>query len=150
MGDLIRRRRRRAGARRVYEEMLRGLAWARDPAGRPFEDAAWAAFQARFPVDRALHEAVDWAYDTLRDAGPPAPWTIRELRLLVRLAGRHPRLFPAGPAAADPSGGGRLPDGEVWAWIGAALPAGLRAIGGEAGFAERRVNRDLAAAIVGR
>jgi hypothetical protein len=146
--DRILRARRRAAARRVYEEMLRGLPWARDPAGRPLEDAAWVLFQARFAVDRALHEAVDWAYDTLRDAGPPAPRTIRETMLLVELAGRHPQLFPDGPAAARRGGEG-LAEAEVWAWIGAAVPDGLRAIGGEARLDARRVSRDLAAAIVG-
>ena len=147
LADLIPRRRRRA-ARRVYEEMLRGLAWARDPAGRPLEDAAWVGFQGRFAVARALHEAVDWAYDTLRDAGPPAPRTLREMKLLVELAGRHPQLFPDGPDAAG-RGGDRPADAEVWAWIGAAVPDGLRAIGGEAGLDARRVSRDLATAIVG-
>jgi hypothetical protein len=148
MGDLILRRRRRVAARRVYEEMLRGLAWARDPAGRPLEDGAWAAFQARFAVGGALHEAVDWAYDTLRDAGPPAPRTFRETMLLLELAGRHPQLFPDGPGSARRGGDGPA-DAEVWAWIGAAVPDGLRAVGAEAGIDALQLSRDLATAIVG-
>ena len=70
------------------------------------------------------------------------------MRLLVELAGRHPQLFPDGPGSARQSGGG-LADAEVWAWIGAAVPDGLRAVAAEAGLDARRVSRDLATAIVG-
>jgi hypothetical protein len=144
--DRILRARRRAAARRVYEEMLRGLAWARDPAGTPLEDAAWTAFRARFAVGRALHEAVDWAYDTLRDAGPARPPTAREAAVLAGLARRHPQLFRAvGPPPEAPA----PRDRDVWGWIGAAVPEGLWAIGAEAGIDAGRVNRDLATAIVG-
>jgi hypothetical protein len=146
LADRILRARRRAAARRVYEEMLRGLAWARDPAGRPLEDAAWTAFRARFAVGRALHEAVDWAYDTLRDARPARPPTEREAAVLAGIARRHPQLFRAG---GPPAASAAPPDRDTWRWIGAALPGGLQAIGAEAGIDVGRVNRDLATAIVG-
>jgi hypothetical protein len=130
----------------VYDEMLRGLAWARDAGGRPLEERAWAAHRGRFGVGRELEEAVGWAYDTLRDAGPPPPRSAREAAVLAGLARRHPRLFPDGPGAGG-DGGGR-PEPDVWRWIGRAVPDGLRVIGAEAGLGADRVNRDLAGAIV--
>jgi hypothetical protein len=131
----------------VYDEMLRGLAWARDPRGRPLEERAWTGHRGRFDVGRELEEAVGWAYDTLRDAGPPPPRTAREAAVLGGLARRHPRLFPDGPLVDD-DGCGR-PEPDVWRWIGRAVPDGLQAIGAEAGLGRGRVNRDLAEAIVG-
>ncbi len=132
----------------MYHELLQGLAWARDPRGRPLDDAAWTAYQADHAVGRDLHDAVDWAYHTLRDAGPPPPWTRRETQVLNELAGRHPRLFPDGPAAPRWGGGGPA-DPDIWRWIGAAVPDALRAIGAEAGIDRDRIAGDLAAAIVG-
>ena len=125
--------------------------------GRPaFADVAEANLDAvhRYLVhlvgDRHLADDLTSATfeRALRDAGPPAPRTFREMRLLVELAGRHPQLFPDGPGSARRGGDGPA-DAEVWAWIGAAVPDGLRAIASEAGLDARRVSRDLATAIVG-
>ena len=138
---------RRSSARSVYDELLRGLEWARGPAGVPLGDRAWTDHVRRFRVDRELFEAVDWAYDTLRDAGPPAPETARCAAIRGRLALRHPELFPEEPSRP---GAAAIADDDLWYWIGAAVPDGLLAIGAVAGVDAARVHRDLAGAIVGR
>ena len=135
----------RASARRVYQELLGGLAWARDPAGSPLDDRAWTEHVRLFRIDADVFEAVDWAYDTLRDAGPPVPETPRcaAVRGLLMLC--HPELFPDEPASGV---AGAVADDDLWYWIGAAVPDGLLAIASVAGVDAGRVNRDLADAIV--
>ncbi len=135
--------RRRASARRVYAEMLRGLAWARDPGGRPMEDRAWADHRRRYAVGATLYEAVDWAYDTLRDAGPRAR-TEREAAAIAGIAGRHPELD--GLFREGPGDGGGTPDPDLWVWIDQAVPRGLRAAAVEAGLDPHRALRDMTAA----
>lgn len=126
--------------------MLRALAWARDPRGRPMEDRAWAAHRRRFAVGGALFDAVNWAYDTLRDAGPHPP-TEREAAALAGLAERHPALFPERPDGGWPAQpGSGTPDPDVWVWIDQAVPRGLRAVAAEAGLEPGRALRDMAEA----
>ena len=98
-----------------------------------------------FRIDADVFEAVDWAYDTLRDAGPPVPETPRcaAVRGLLMLC--HPELFPDEPASGV---AGAVADDDLWYWIGAAVPDGLLAIASVAGVDAGRVNRDLADAIV--
>lgn len=127
--------------------MLRALAWACDPRGRPMEDRAWAEHRRRFAVGGTLFDAVDWAYDTLRDAGPARPRTAREAIVLAGLARRHPELFPDGPAGAPSAVASDAgPDPDAWVWIDCAVPRGLRAVAAEAGLDPRRALRDMAEA----
>jgi hypothetical protein len=98
-----------------------------------------------FRIDADVFEAVDWAYDTLRDAGPPVPETPRLAAVRGLLMKRHPELFPE---EASSTVAGAIADDDVWYWIGAAVPDALLAIGAAAGLDAGRVNRDLAGAIV--
>ena len=110
------------------------------------EDRAWADHRRRFAVGGSLFEAVDWAYDTLRDAGP-RPRTEREAAALAGLAERHPGLFPHGPDGGRPAHvSAGTPDPDVWVWIDRAVPRGLRAVAAEAGLDPRRALRDMAEA----
>jgi hypothetical protein len=110
------------------------------------EDRAWAAHRRRFAVGGTLFEAVDWAYDTLRDAGL-RPRTEREAAALTGLAERHPGLFPHGPDGGLPAhASAGTPDPDVWVWIDRAVPRGLRAVAAEAGLDPRRALRDMAEA----